>query len=56
MRKDSFQVKSPHIILSNKSFNNVKQNVIMLTKPKVENIPKNRKVYYKLKWIGDNII
>ena len=56
MCKESFQVISPHIILSKKSFNNVKQNVLMLTKPRVENIPKNRKVYYKIKWIGDNII
>ena len=43
MRKESFQVKSPHIILSKKSFNNVKQNVLMLTKPRVENIPKKQK-------------
>ena len=56
MPKEFFKVKSPHIILSNKSFNKIKLNAVMLTNPRIEFEPKKRKVYYDKKWVGENVV
>jgi len=53
--KEFFQAKTPHVILSNKTFNDIKLNVVMLTNPQIEHIPKNQMIHYKIKYMGDNI-
>ena len=54
--KESFHFKSPHVILSNKIFNDIKGNVIMLTKPRIEGESRDRAIYYDVKYMSDNII
>ncbi len=54
--KEFFKAKSPYVILSNKTFTNIKLNVIMLTKTCVENDLKERKIFYKIKYFGDYIV
>ena len=54
--KESFHFKSPHVILSNKIFNDIKQNVIMLTKPRIEGESRDRLIYYDIKYMSDNIV
>ena len=54
--KEFFKAKSPYVILSNKTFTNIKLNVIMLTKTCVENDLKERKIFYKIKYFGDHIV
>ena len=50
------RTKSPHVVLSNKTFNDMKLNVIMLTNPRIEKTSKTRNIYYDIKWMGDNIV
>ena len=38
--KESFQVKTPYVILSNQRYKEIKLNVIMLINPQVEWVPK----------------
>ena len=54
--KESFHVKSPHVILSTKIFNKIKLNVIMLTDPRIEDTSRNRKVFYNIKYMSDNVV
>ena len=54
--KESFQFKSPHVIISNKIFNDIKGNVIMLTKPRIEGESRDRAIYYDVKYMSDNVI
>ena len=53
--KEFFRAKSPYVILSNKTFYEIKLNIIMLTKPQIEVIPRNRKLYYDIKYVGSNV-
>ena len=53
--KEFFKSKSPHVILSNKTFDNIKLNVIMLTKPMIDDVSRNRKIFYDIKYMGGNI-
>ena len=53
--KEFFKSKSPHVILSNKTFNSIKLNVIMLTKPMIDDVSRNRKIFYDIKHMGGNI-
>ena len=53
--RESFRVKTPHVILSNQRYNQIKQNAIMLTNPQVQLVPKNRKILYNIKYMGENI-
>ena len=53
--KEFAETKSPHVILSNKTFNDIKLNTIMLTRPRIENISNNRNIFYDIKWMGDNV-
>ena len=53
--KELFQVKTPHIILSNQRYNEIKLNVIMQTNPQIKWNPKNRMIHYKIKYMGSNI-
>ena len=38
MIKEFAKSKSSHVIMSNKTFNNIKLNVVMLTRPRIENV------------------
>ena len=53
--KELFQVKTPHLILSNQRFNDIKLNVIMLTNPRLKWNLKNRMIHYDIKYMGKNI-
>ena len=53
--KELVETKSPLLVISNKRFNDIKLNVIMLTKPQVEKVSKNRKIFYDVKYIGHNV-
>ena len=55
MIKEFAETKSPHVILSNKTFNDIKLNTIMLTRPRIENVSNNRNIFYDIKWMGDNV-
>ena len=54
--EESFRVKSPHVILSTKTFNKIKLNVIMLTDLRIEDTSRNRKVFYNIKYMSDNVV
>ena len=54
--KEFFKAKSPHVILSNKTFTNIRNNVVMLTKPHLENDLKERKIFYEIKYFGDHVV
>ena len=44
MIKEFAENKSPHVILPNKTFNDIKLNTIMLTQPRTENISDRKSV------------
>ena len=56
MLKEFAKTKSPHVIISNKTFNNMKFNVIMLSKPSIDNTSNNRNIFYEIKWMGKNVL
>ena len=56
MLKEFAKTKSPHVIISNKIFNDMKLNVIMLSKLRIENTSKDRNIFYKIKWKGENVL
>ena len=49
MIKEFAELKSPHVVITYKTFNDIKLNVIMLTRPRIENVSKNRKIFYDIK-------
>ena len=49
MIKEFAESKSPHVVISYKASNDIKFNVIMLTRPRIENVSKNRKIFYDIK-------
>ena len=55
MIKEFAETKSPYLLISNKTFNYIKLNVIMLTRPRIENVSKNRKIFYDIKYMGHNV-
>ena len=56
MIKEFAETKSLHVVLSNKTFNDSKLNVIMLTNPRIKKISKNRNIHYDIKWMGEDIV
>ena len=56
MIKEFAETKSPHVILFNKTFNNIKLNVIMLTRPRIKNRSKDRKIFYDIKYMGQHVL
>ena len=55
MVKEFAETQSPHVIISNKTFNDIKLNTIMLTRPRIENMSINRNIFYDIKWMGNNV-
>ena len=55
MIKEFTETKSPHVLISYKTFNDIKLNVIMLTRPRIEHVSKNRKIFYNIKYMGHNV-
>ena len=55
MIKEFAETQSPHVILSNKTFNDINLNTIMLTQPRIENILNSRNIFYDIEWMGDNV-
>ena len=55
MVKKFAETKSPHVVLSNKTFNDIKSNVIMMSNPRIAKTSKSRIISYDIKWIGENI-
>ena len=55
MVKKFAETKSPHVVLSNKTFNDIKSNVIMMSNPRIAKTSKIRTISYDIKWIGENI-
>ena len=55
MIKEFAESKSPHVVISSKTFNDIKLNVIMLTRPRIESVSKNRKIFYDIKYMVHNV-
>ena len=55
MIKEFVEKRSPNLVISNKTFNDIKLNGIMLTRLRVEIVSKNRKIFYDIKYMGHNV-
>ena len=45
MIKEFAEMKSPHVVISYKTFNDIKLNAVMLTKPRVDHVSKTGKFF-----------